>query len=104
MGLATSVAYPARLKTLSKALSSSKNRVLRLADGQGAAGAHERRPRRSSIGRPYRQALSSGPGLRLLRRFAHQRAEFLSLLSVGRHLPLCITLLDLHIFLEIAGA
>ena len=57
MELATSVTYPARLKTLSKALSSSKNRGLRLADGQGAARAHERRPRRSLIVRPYRQAL-----------------------------------------------
>lgn len=53
MGLATSVAYPARLKTLSKALTSSENQVPRLADGQVAASARERKPRRSLIVSPW---------------------------------------------------
>jgi hypothetical protein len=57
MGLATSVTYPARLKTLSKALSSSKNRVLRLADGQGAARARAKAKEVLNRQAPYRQAL-----------------------------------------------
>jgi hypothetical protein len=42
MGLATSVAYPARLKTPSKARSSSENLAPRLANGQVTAGARAR--------------------------------------------------------------
>jgi hypothetical protein len=57
MGLATSVAYPARLKTLSKALSSSKNRVLRLADGQEAARARAKAKEILNRQAPYRQPL-----------------------------------------------